>query len=44
MSKMQSLIEAGIFGRGLVEISSPVLVERYNACLVDMGLEPGSRR
>ncbi len=37
---MNQLIKAGLFGRGLVRIDRPVLVERYNACLVDMGLEP----
>ncbi len=37
---MNQLIKAGLFGRGLVRIDRPVLVERYNECLVDMGLEP----
>ncbi len=39
MPRMKELIEAGLFGRGLVSIDSPVLVKRYNACLTDMGLQ-----
>lgn len=37
---MQDLIKAGLFGRGLVQVNNTILVERYNACLRDMGLEP----
>ena len=37
---MNQLIKAGLFGRGLVRIDRPVLVDRYNGCMVDMGLEP----
>lgn len=39
MPIMPELIEAGLFGRGLIRVDDPVLVERYNACLSDMGLE-----
>lgn len=35
---MNKLIKAGLFGRGLVRIDRPPLVDRYNECLVDMGL------
>lgn len=35
---MNELIRAGLFGRGLIPIDNPVMVERYNACLKDMGL------
>jgi hypothetical protein len=40
MPKMKELIEAGLFGRGLIPVDNSVLVKRYNACLKDMGLEP----
>lgn len=40
MSKMQELIAAGLFGKGLISIEMPHLVHRYNECLIDMGLEP----
>lgn len=36
---MNELIQAGLFGRGLIRIDDPTMIERYNACLVDMGLE-----
>ena len=39
---MDKLIKAGLFGRGLVRIDRPVLVDRYNACLRFMGLTPTS--
>ncbi len=42
MSAMHQLIEAGLFGRGLTQVRDPILVERYNACLQDMGLAPTS--
>jgi hypothetical protein len=38
MAIMNELIAAGLFGRGLIPVDNPVLVERYNACLEDMGL------
>lgn len=37
---MNQLIKAGLFGRGLIHIDRPILVDRYNECLVDMGLKP----
>ncbi len=38
MPKMKALIDAGLFGRGLIMIDHPYLVARYNACLRDMNL------
>lgn len=35
---MNELIQAGLFGRGLIRIEDPTMVARYNACMVDMGL------
>jgi hypothetical protein len=35
---MNELIQAGLFGRGLIRIEDPTMVARYNACLQDMGL------
>jgi hypothetical protein len=35
---MQELIEAGLFGKGLIDIEDSMLIKRYNACLTDMGL------
>lgn len=40
MPIMNELIDAGLFGRGLIPVESPLLVERYNACLEELGLEP----
>ncbi len=40
MPIMHELIEAGLFGRGLIPVDNPILVARYNACLKDMGLVP----
>lgn len=37
---INELIQAGLFGRGLIPITEPVMVERYNQCLADMGLTP----
>jgi hypothetical protein len=37
---MNKLLETGLFGQGLLTLSLPGLVERYNACLRDMGLAP----
>jgi len=36
---MKELIEAGLFGRGLVQVDSSVLVKRYNDALEHLGLE-----
>jgi hypothetical protein len=36
---MPELIEAGLFGRGLLRVEDPVLVGRYNDCMQDMGLK-----
>jgi len=38
-SKIQELISAGLFQRGLIDIESPELVRRYNACLAEIGLD-----
>lgn len=35
---LNELIQAGLFGRGLIRIDDPVLIRRYNSCLEDMGL------
>jgi len=37
---MIKLIESGLFGEGLIEVSSPAMVKRYNECLLDIGLVP----
>lgn len=37
---MERLIEAGLFGQGLLPVSSPELVKRYNECLERLGLPP----
>jgi len=34
------LIESGLFGNRLVPVDSTLMVERYNSCLVDIGLSP----
>lgn len=39
---MEALITSGLFGGGLVPITTPILVERYNACLKELGLRPTS--
>lgn len=39
MPGMQKLIEAGLFGRGLVPINNEVLVRRYNEALIHFGLK-----
>ncbi len=39
MSTMPELITLGLFGRGLIQVDDPVLVDRYNASLLDMGLK-----
>jgi hypothetical protein len=36
---MKALIDAGLFGQGLVNIDSKLLVDRYNACLEEIGLK-----
>jgi hypothetical protein len=40
MPRMRELIDEGLFGRGLIKIESSVLVSRYNAALVHMGIDP----
>jgi hypothetical protein len=35
---MESLIESGLFGRGLLPVNQGSMVDRYNACLEDIGL------
>lgn len=39
MSRMQELIEAGLFGRGLIHVNNQVLIKRYNQCLATMGIQ-----
>lgn len=39
MKGLNELIQAGLFGRGLIAVDHPILVARYNACLQDMGLK-----
>ena len=36
--RMKELVEAGLFERGLIRVTSDVLVRRYNAALAHMGL------
>ena len=36
---MEKLKSSGLFGNGLLEITQPHLVERYNKCLADIGLK-----
>lgn len=36
---MQRLIDAGLFGQGLVLVKTPEMVRRYNDCLKQLGLE-----
>ena len=37
---MQRLVQAGLFGKGLVSISTPKMVGRYNDALRQLGIEP----
>ena len=37
---MQRLVDAHLFGAGLIDIETPVLVGRYNDCLQQLGIEP----
>lgn len=37
---MQRLVEAHLFGAGLINVDTPVLVGRYNDCLQQLGIEP----
>ncbi len=37
---MQKLIDAGLWGVGLIEVDTPLLVDRYNKCLEILGIEP----
>ena len=37
---MKYLEQAGLFGEGLVPVYIPKMVDRYNSCLKDIGLEP----
>ncbi len=41
---MKILQERGFFGSGLVPITTPLLVDRYNACLKAIGKEPTGRK
>lgn len=41
---MKILQERGFFGAGLVPVTTPLLVDRYNACLEAIGKEPTSRK
>lgn len=37
---MKKLTDAGLFGVGLIQLVKPSMIERYNACLEDIGLKP----
>jgi len=37
---LRKLADTGLYGAGLIEVKSPVLVERYNNCLMQLGIEP----
>jgi len=37
---MQRLVEAHLFGAGLIDVDTPVLTGRYNDCLQQLGIEP----
>lgn len=37
---MEILKQEELFGKGLIPVNTPELVDRYNACLADIGLEP----
>ncbi len=39
---MEKLREAGLIGKGLLPIDKPILVDRYNKCLDEIGLPPTS--
>ncbi|MFT7588788.1 MAG: hypothetical protein ACI959_001000 [Limisphaerales bacterium] len=39
---MQKLIDEGLFGDGLLNIDQPSMIERYNACLREIGLPESS--
>lgn len=39
---MQLLSDAGLFGAGLLPVNTEVLVQRYNDCLQELGLDPTS--
>ena len=39
---MELLRQHGLYGGGLVEIDDPLLVERYNGCLTEIGEKPTS--
>lgn len=36
---MERLIKAGLFGAGLIPITTPEMVSRYNSCLEQLGIE-----
>ncbi len=40
--EMENLVSSGLYGKGLIKIDQPFLVERYNACMYDIGLAPTS--
>lgn len=40
MHKLQKLIDAGLFGAGLTAVDTPLMVDRYNQCLGQLGIEP----
>lgn len=39
---MQALMNSGLFGGGLTPVATPELVQRYNDCLVVLGISPTS--
>lgn len=38
--RFTALVKAGLIGSGLIKVDTPEMVSRYNACLVDMDIEP----
>lgn len=37
---MERLVKIGLYGNGLVPVRTPRLIERYNQCLQEIGIEP----
>ncbi|MFA7193347.1 MAG: DUF6638 family protein [Candidatus Paceibacterota bacterium] len=40
---MEQLRKSGLFGNGLIEISSPAVISLYNKCLMEVGRQPTER-
>lgn len=39
---MKTLKREGLFGEGLISVNTPKLIDRYNTCLKDIGIDPTS--